>query len=140
MKKSAFFLFILALLMSGCVTLDNKKEEQLAAQSEQMASLQARIKEMEAENIALKDKIGAIEKELTAVPKIEKEVVIKMPTAAEIQQALKNANFYTGPIDGQIGTATKEAIKKFQEANGLNADGVMGSRTWDKLVKYLNLS
>lgn len=137
MKKSVFFLFVLALLLSGCVTMDNKKEQQLAVQSGQILSLEARVKGLQEENTALKDKIGAIEKELAATPKKEQEIVIKMPTAAEIQQALKNANFYAGPIDGQIGTATKEAIKKFQEANGLNADGVMGSRTWDKLASYL---
>ncbi len=60
------------------------------------------------------------------------------PTGAEIQTALKNANFYTGAIDGQIGPTTKKAIKAFQEANNLQADGKIGPKTWAVLGKYLN--
>lgn len=54
-----------------------------------------------------------------------------------IQAALKNAGYYQGNIDGKIGTATKEAVKAFQKDNGLEADGVVGRRTWDKLKPYL---
>ena len=54
-----------------------------------------------------------------------------------IQAALKNAGYYQGNVDGKIGTATKEALKSFQKDNGLDADGVCGRRTWDKLKPYL---
>ncbi len=54
-----------------------------------------------------------------------------------IQAALKNAGYYQGSIDGKIGRATKEALKSFQKDNGLEADGVCGRRTWDKLKPYL---
>ena len=30
-----------------------------------------------------------------------------------------------------------KAYKEFQEANGLKADGVVGSKTWDSLAKYM---
>jgi peptidoglycan hydrolase-like protein with peptidoglycan-binding domain len=60
------------------------------------------------------------------------------PTANEIQTALKNANFYSGPIDGEIGPVTKKAIEEFQQANGLKADGKVGTKTWAVLSKYLN--
>lgn len=56
----------------------------------------------------------------------------------QIQMALKNAGFYKGPIDGNIGAKTRQAIKEFQTANGLKADGIVGRRTWEKLNKYLN--
>lgn len=54
-----------------------------------------------------------------------------------IQAALKNAGYYQGNVDGKIGPATKEALKSFQRDNGLEADGVCGRRTWDKLKPYL---
>ncbi len=58
----------------------------------------------------------------------------------EIQQALKNAGFYQGPIDGKIGPQTHEAIKQFQQANGLKVDGIVGRHTWVKLAPYLSLA
>lgn len=54
-----------------------------------------------------------------------------------VQLALRNANFYSGEIDGKIGPKTKEAIKKFQLSKDLTADGVVGSRTWMELKAYL---
>lgn len=52
----------------------------------------------------------------------------------KVQQALKNAGFYTGSIDGKIGPKTREAIRAFQAQNGLKADGVAGTQTWAKLA------
>jgi len=60
------------------------------------------------------------------------------PTAVEIQTALKNAGFYTAAIDGKIGPMSKKAIEEFQKANGLEADGKVGPKTWGVLSKYLN--
>ena len=54
----------------------------------------------------------------------------------KIQQALKNAGFYKGDIDGKIGLKTKSAIKAFQKSKGLITDGVVGQKTWDELGKY----
>ncbi len=55
----------------------------------------------------------------------------------EIQQALKNANFYTGEIDGKIGPMTRKAIRDFQRSKGLVVDGKVGPKTWAELEKYL---
>ncbi len=54
----------------------------------------------------------------------------------EIQKALTDAGFYKGTIDGVLGTKSKDAIRKFQEANGLKVDGVCGPQTWEKLKAY----
>jgi murein L,D-transpeptidase YcbB/YkuD len=62
------------------------------------------------------------------------------PTALEIQTALKNANVYSGEIDGKIGPQTKEAIREFQRVNGLQVDGKVGPKTWAVLSGYLNPS
>jgi peptidoglycan hydrolase-like protein with peptidoglycan-binding domain len=63
---------------------------------------------------------------------------ISTPSAIQIQKALKNAGYYTGSIDGKIGTKTREAIKKFQKDNGLKVDGKVGKMTWAQLKFYLN--
>ena len=62
------------------------------------------------------------------------------PTTREIQQALKNAGFYQGSLDGKTGPVTREAVKEFQRVHGLNDDGVVGRQTWAKLKAYADLS
>ncbi len=59
-------------------------------------------------------------------------------TKQEIQAALKNAGFYKGAIDGKIGPVTQKAIKAFQSANGLKADGIIGPKTSEALSEYLS--
>jgi len=59
------------------------------------------------------------------------------PTSREIQEALKNAGYYTGIVDGKVGPKTKKAIEEFQKANGLKADGKVGPKTWALLSKNL---
>lgn len=56
----------------------------------------------------------------------------------DVQQALKNAGFNPGKVDGKMGGNTDRAIKQFQKAEGLKADGVVGQRTWDKLSTHLS--
>jgi len=46
-----------------------------------------------------------------------------------IQTRLKNWGYYTGTIDGIYGSRTVTAVKKFQQKNGLTADGVAGTQT-----------
>ena len=62
------------------------------------------------------------------------------PSTREIQQALKNAGFYQGSVDGKMGPVTREAVKEFQRVHGLNDDGVVGRQTWTKLKAYADLS
>ena len=62
------------------------------------------------------------------------------PSTREVQQALKNAGFYQGAVDGKMGGKTHEAIKEFQRVHGLKDDGVAGTQTWAKLHTYAELS
>ncbi|MBF2018442.1 MAG: peptidoglycan-binding protein [Rivularia sp. T60_A2020_040] len=55
----------------------------------------------------------------------------------KLQEGLKKLNFYSGAIDGVFGSATKDAVIKFQRAQGLVADGIVGTKTWSKLNEIL---
>jgi murein L,D-transpeptidase YcbB/YkuD len=59
------------------------------------------------------------------------------PSITEIQTALKNAGYYSGSIDGKKGPLTKKATEEFQKANGLEADGKVGPKTWAALSAHL---
>ena len=62
------------------------------------------------------------------------------PSTKEMQQALKNAGFYQGEIDGKLGPKTRAAIRDFQRTNGLSVDGKVGRQTWGKLAAYASAS
>ncbi len=50
-----------------------------------------------------------------------------------IQTRLKKWGYYTGSVDGIYGTATKNAVIKFQKKNGLTPDGIAGPATLKKI-------
>lgn len=54
-------------------------------------------------------------------------------TVRTIQTKLKRWGYYTGTVDGVYGRKTVDAVKYFQRANGLTADGVCGARTLSAL-------
>ena len=51
-----------------------------------------------------------------------------------LQGRLHDLGYYTDEIDGQFGAGTKAAVIDFQKANGLEADGMVGSET--KAILY----
>jgi len=113
--------------LAGCATTGQKADANLLR--EKVTLLEGQLKAQQDENAMLKQQL--------AVTSVEKKE-IRMPSGKEIQSALKNAGYYKGDVDGQIGSRTRDALKKFQSANGLNPDGVFGSRTWAVLSKYLD--
>ncbi|AKG21076.1 peptidoglycan-binding domain-containing protein [Calothrix sp. 336/3] len=52
-----------------------------------------------------------------------------------VQQALKEGAYYTGTVDGVFGAITEKAVKEFQVNRSLVADGIIGRKTWDALIK-----
>jgi len=51
----------------------------------------------------------------------------------EVQQALKDKGYDPGPVDGVMGSKTKDALKSFQSASNLSATGTLNSETAEKL-------
>jgi len=52
----------------------------------------------------------------------------------KIQEKLKALGIYRGPLDGDFGGGTEGAVKLFQQREGLEVDGIVGSITWEELV------
>jgi murein L,D-transpeptidase YcbB/YkuD len=51
----------------------------------------------------------------------------------EAQQALREKGYNPGPIDGMMGPRTREALKSFQTASGLETTGTLNPETAKKL-------
>ena len=107
-----FGVILCFLLMLFCLTGCGKKDQGLEQKAES----------------------SAVELTLPQIPKLPQAY---KPTNKNIQAALKNAGFYKGKIDGDIGPLTKKAIREFQAENNLTADGKVGPKTWAALSKYL---
>ena len=52
----------------------------------------------------------------------------------EAQQALKSKGLYHGPIDGVVGRATKTALSRFQQENGLPQTAMLDEQTMRRLI------
>lgn len=53
----------------------------------------------------------------------------------QLQAHLQQLTYDPGPIDGQFGPYTDQAVHQFQGATGLAVDGVVGPRTWAQLQR-----
>ena len=54
---------------------------------------------------------------------------------ATLQQLLAARGYYTGDCDGIFGELTKRSVMGFQADAGLETDGEVGGKTWDKLIR-----
>ncbi|MFZ2603185.1 MAG: peptidoglycan-binding domain-containing protein [Candidatus Omnitrophota bacterium] len=124
----------LAFALAGCVTGSKKQVVHslpvVSEKSQKAYQQESYSREYSDNDIWPSDSYEKPAKKIYSEPAIELNL-------KQIQQALKKAGFYTGKIDGKIGSKTKEAIIKFQKAHGLKADGVVGKRTSAELNKYL---
>ena len=136
-----YFKILLSLLvllnLAGCAT--TKKESaktEIQQLHGQVGDLEMQLKQRDEEIQGLEKELEKAEQATGTQPKTSAGDVGKA-SSKQIQTALKNAGFYEGLIDGKIGKNTKKAIRAFQEANGLSADGIVGNKTWSKLKAYL---
>jgi peptidoglycan hydrolase-like protein with peptidoglycan-binding domain len=58
----------------------------------------------------------------------------------QAQTALKQKGLYNGPVDGQVGPATRNAIMQFQQQNGLKQSAQLDSSTMSTLQSNSNTS
>ncbi len=145
-RLSLFLVLGLAVAFSGCASKKTK----------QIRSLQAQVGALTDEVVRLDQSLQETRGQLQSEASQQAEAsirsmrgegavsggVYRTPSGFElpsvdIQKALKNAGYYQGAIDGKIGPNTREAVKAFQRDNGLEADGVIGRKTWEKLKVHL---
>jgi len=53
----------------------------------------------------------------------------------QLQARLQQLTYDPGPIDGQFGPRTDQAVRQFQMTTGLPVDGVVGATTWARLQR-----
>ncbi|HPN88373.1 MAG TPA: peptidoglycan-binding domain-containing protein [Candidatus Omnitrophota bacterium] len=137
MKK--FYLIIIAgmiIFIAGC---GRNKPTDMTSPDELSKNQEIIILDEESEDeILTQEPRGTAAQLLLKDPNPSATMVIEKPSDEQIQQALQNAGFYQGAIDGKIGPKSKKAIREFQEQNGLSVDGKVGKKTWAKLGQYLN--
>lgn len=113
---------------SEAARIEAEEEAARIAAEEEAARIAA---EEEAARIAAEEEAARIAAEeeaaRIAAEKAEKE-------AKEFQTQLKELGYYSGGIDGDVGSGTIAAIKDFQRVNELQADGVVGPRTKEVLA------
>jgi len=56
----------------------------------------------------------------------------------EVQALLKKLGYDPGTVDGVFGNNTEQVVEQFQAASGLQADGIIGPITYQKLLPLLN--
>lgn len=150
----ALAVFAVLLMTTGC-TRSNKQVKALQAQvgvltdelvrlDEALQETRSAIQDEENRRSQLQSDLSRSEGRLDNLYEEEKviEGMYRTPSgftlpSAQIQQALKNAGYYQGKLDGKVGPQTRSAIKAFQKDNGLVADGVCGRKTWAQLKAYL---
>ena len=54
-----------------------------------------------------------------------------------LQTDLKSLGYYYGDITGNFGSLTRQAVRKFQDANDLTVDGIAGTATLNKIASVI---
>lgn len=56
------------------------------------------------------------------------------PDVALVQQILQEVNLYSGTITGVFNQTCEQAVKEYQKREGLKVDGIVGVKTWSRLL------
>ncbi len=136
------FSSVLVISLAGCATGRKQADMETQGLKNQISVLEAQIQSKDEEINSLREELSKAQTEKGSMNFAGKRKVFSeaksRPSVKQIQTALKNASYNPGNIDGKMGSQTIEAIKAFQSANNLPADGKVGKQTWGMLKEYLN--
>jgi len=139
MARKVLFLVLAVVFvvsLNGCAT--TRKNDELLNQGlkNKIIALEESLREKDEEINSLRESLASrSEAPLEKISQVKE--VKERPSIKQIQRALKNAGYYQGTVDGKMGKNTRQAIRDFQKANNLSADGKVGKKTWDILKNYL---
>ncbi len=130
-----------ALAIAGCATTGGGAASDVRAQvgtlQTQVAALTSQVEELRSRQRTIEDRTWDQGMKVTPAAESPTKRGRVVLTAKEIQLALHRAGYYHGALDGHLGPKTRVAIKAFQSANSLVADGVAGTKTMIALQAYL---
>jgi len=146
----------LAIIFSGCAMTQKatpvnhlqikvaQLERRLEDREEEMSELKYAVERLsnqmneQASQVSPSIQENESEESSASSSSVESSDIIRVSASAQdVQRALKRAGYYTGPIDGKIGSGSKKAIVEFQQDHQLKADGIIGKKTWEELSNYL---
>lgn len=140
-------LVIFAVSLAGCATTACKQKDlELQGLKNHVSLLETQIQTKDEEIKGLQEAVAksneqqaaAISAPVTKETAGSSEMKSHRLTVKEIQTALKNAGYDPGKIDGHIGKQTRDALKAFQKAHNLVANGKSNKKTRDALSVYLS--
>lgn len=123
--------FVLVAALSGCLKKTADENAYTKPSVTQEGAVDTEVTEV---SQAPEDVQG---RNVTVEPAVGQASTVEKPSIQDIQQALSNAGFYKGKIDGILGPNTRKAVEAFQSQNALKADGKVGPKTWNKLKEHL---
>jgi len=131
---------IFVLTLGGCATARKQKDLEIQGLRNQISVLEAQLQSKDEEIDSLHQSLRSATEIQTEAAVTKKKTIPEVksrPKVKDIQLALRNAGYDPGPVDGRMGRKTREAIRAFQRANNLSADGRVGKDTWAMLKEYL---
>ena len=119
-------------VLSGCASLNKKDTLEIQGLRNKVSALEMQLKEKDDEINNLKITSVKSSEDVNLSAEAKQQIDPK-----QIQTALKNSGYYQGMVDGKMGKKTRKAVRAFQKANNLPADGKVGKNTWIVLKEYL---
>jgi len=124
--RNPIMLTILTLVVSGAVVVA-QEANRLPFSSPFAQAAQSAPKDRPAK--PAQDKPQKVqEKKPPEAPKFSKEQIIK------IQKSLQRYDYYEGPIDGKMNPDLRQAIKDFQDDEGLDVTGELDEETYKRIL------
>ena len=128
-----------AILNEGAF-VDNKKDIEDWNDDAELKAMGIAYAKAAAEYLKLEPKAAPVEPAAPETVTVKLNVLkkgSKVEQVEALQRLLKTHGYglgSTNPFDGDFGSMTDTAVKLYQRDNGLTEDGIVGEKTWKKLL------